>query len=446
MPKLIFIGLLLLSAFAQGQAVLTGVVFDSATREPLPSVRLEIQNTFCATYTDAAGRFEFDCNIAADDYVLIISTLNYKTKQMQLSRTNDFTQSPLNIYLEFESVLLPDIQISDAPRIVWKDEHLNVGDIAFINDQTILLVYDHEERWKRQEESKITLYSGCFLILLDAGQNEIARISVPEVAAGFYTGFPHEVFLTGRYHQYHISIAEDNLQLIQVSDPDFHDSVLPVVAENGNLLCISNYEADFPEFGYSLLDKDDHQYTPIRTILHEQQMELFRSEYKYLAPRDKLEAFRFEINTGIDKEIVAGYMTGYANSIYYEPINAPLFDNKNELHIFDHVHGRIFTHLWDGSPKDSVQIDYHQIKRPERWCEEILHDEVTGKYFTSFKRNGKTYLSPIDTKTGLTGKRQALYYSFTDKIRVRDNKVFYIYRPFESSQNRYLYQEQINGH
>jgi hypothetical protein len=444
MRNILLIGLLLITAIARGQVAVTGVVLDAATQKPVTSAWVQIQETPCATYTNNSGEFMLDCKTTTDEYVVVISAFNYKTTQIQLNRTTDLSKQPLNIALEFESVLLPDIQISDAPAIVWKDADLNVGDIAFVDDKTILLVYDREERWKRQEESKTTLYNGCSLILLDVQEKEIARKRVPEVAIGFYTNFPKDVFLVGRYHQYYISIEDNQMELLQVSDEDFDGSIKPVVAEKGDLLCVSNYEEDFPEFGYSLLSRTDQQYTPVRTIVHEQQMEMFRSEYKYLAPRDKLEAFRFEVNTGIDKEIVAGYMTGYANSIYYEPINAPLFDNKNELHIFDHVHGKIYAHHWDGSPKDSTDINYHQVKRPERWSEEILHDALTGKYYTITSRNGRTFITQINIQTGKTGEKQPLYYPYIDKIRVRNNQVYYIYRPFESSQSRYLYKELVS--
>ena len=368
---------------------------------------------------------------------------NYRPRSIKVKQGDSGTEIFLSIKLEFESVLLPGINIDGKPSIVWKDELLNVADIAFHGNNILLLAYGSEERWKRQEESKTTLYRDCQLVLLDEHEKEIGRKTVPEVAVGFYSKYPEEIFLIGRYKKFYVDIDDSGIELLSVSEEDFNQGVKPIVALKEQDLCVSNYEEDFPEFGYSLLQKERTEYTPVRTIVHEHQMEMFRSEYKYMAPRDKLEAFRFEINTGIDKEIVAGYMTGYANSIYYEPINAPLIDDGNQLYIFDHVHGMLYQHDWDGSPTDSVRIAYHLTKKPERWSGQVLHDHKSKKFFTTSLRNGRTFIAEIDKTSGQLGERIQLYYNYIEKVCVHNEKVYYIYRPFESSQNRYLYSEWI---
>jgi hypothetical protein len=428
-----------------GQLRLSGMVMDSLSGKPVEGCHVEVISAPCSDISDQAGRFEINCLTERTEYKITISGLNYRKKEISVQPTQGGKTEEITIYIAFESMLLPDISIDGKPAVVWKDNLLNVADIAFIGDQMLLLAYSSEERWKRQEESKTTLYRGCHLILLDENEQEVTRISIPEVAIGLYTKYPGEIFLIGRHKKYYISIEDRHLELLSLSDEDFSNGVKPIAAQNGEQLCVSNYEEDFPEFGYSILDRESSLYTPVRTIVHEHQMEMFRSEYKYLAPKDKLEAFRFEVNTGIDKEIVAGYMSGYANSIYYEPINAPLFDQDNQLHIFDHVHGMIYSHDWTGTPADSVLITYHHTRRPEKWSEQIYSDKITGRFYTTIVRSGRTFITEIDRTSGQCGPKQQLYYQYIDKVTVHRGRVYYIYRPFESSQNRYLYSEKLNG-
>jgi hypothetical protein len=435
--------LMLVANAAVAQLRVTGIVVDSTSGRQLEGYLVEILGTTCSDITDNQGKFDINCNAHFETYEIAASGFNYRRKTVMVQPTPNSPEVDITILLEFESVMLPDISIDGKPSVVWKDEVLNVADIAFSGNNMLLLAYKSEERWKRQEESKTTLYRDCQLVLLDEHEKEIGRKTVPEVAVGFYSKYPGEIFLIGRYKKFYVDIDDSGIELLSVSEEDFNQGVKPIVALKEQDLCVSNYEEDFPEFGYSLLQKERTEYIPVRTIVHEHQMEMFRSEYKYMAPRDKLEAFRFEINTGIDKEIVAGYMTGYANSIYYEPINAPLIDDGNQLYIFDHVHGMLYQHNWDGSPTDSVRIAYHLTKKPERWSGQLLHDHKSKKFFTTSLRNGRTFIAEIDKTSGQLGERIQLYYNYIEKVSVHNEKVYYIYRPFESSQNRYLYSEWI---
>ena len=44
----------------------------------------------------------------------------------------------------------------------------------------------------------------------------------------------------------------------------------------------------------------------------------------------------------------------------------------------------------------------------------------------------------VDVKTGEINEKVKLHYKYVEKIRVHNNKVYYVYRPFESIQKRFL--------
>src|SRR5262245_53782515 len=78
----LFTGFLLLSAdsFAQADAPVSGTVLDSAHKEPLPGVSVQIKGTRQGTSTDAKGRFTLD--IPGDHVVLDISFVGFKSTQI----------------------------------------------------------------------------------------------------------------------------------------------------------------------------------------------------------------------------------------------------------------------------------------------------------------------------------------------------------------------------
>ena len=59
-------------------------------------------------------------------------------------------------------------------------------------------------------------------------------------------------------------------------------------------------------------------------------------------------------------------------------------------------------------------------------------------------RNGYTFLSLLNTNTGQIIKTFKLYYKYIEGIQIIDNKVYYIYRPYESIQKKYIYMEKID--
>jgi hypothetical protein len=96
-----------------------------------------------------------------------------------------------------------------------------------------------------------------------------------------------------------------------------------------------------------------------------------------------------------------------------------------------------------GDVIDTVSIYHHYNPRKTGWKKNVIQDKVTGAIYAVFELNGFSYLGLIDGKTGKIDKKVKLAFKYVDKIRVNNNFVYYIYRPFESLQRKYLYREQL---
>ena len=434
-------------AMGQAQLIISGKITDLQTGDALPDCFINIRGTECSTISDKDGSYRITCNTKLDKLIITCEHFNYENAEKTLDAFNGKRDKNIMIHfqMKFLAYELGEISITSAPDTVWGSKELNVADFAFMATGMMLLTYEAEERWKRQEDSKITMYRGCRLVLLDSCHHEIARANVPGLAEKFYTDFFDKIFLVCHEATYLVTTTSENITLSEISEEDFSQRIRPVVDSIGTKTYYSNYNKDYPAFDYMYYDNEDSSSHTFRHMINEEMMVMFRSEYKYLDPRDKLEAWRFEINTGIDKEVVAAYMRGFQNTYYYEPLNTPLLASNDTLLIFDHHHNQLIRLDDSGHALDSLDISYHNIKRPERWSKKIIMDKGTEEIYTSFEKNGLYFIRHIETGSGKTQHAAKLSYKYVDCIRIMNNEVYYIYRPFESSQNRFLYKEKLRS-
>jgi len=180
------------------------------------------------------------------------------------------------------------------------------------------------------------------------------------------------------------------------------------------------------------------------SIQNDWMMEQFRSEYKWLSGRGKLEAYRTELRTGVDKEVVGGFMSGFTESMYFEPLYAPLFASQDQVYIFDHYRDVLYRVDENAVIQDSVPIAYHKEKEARFWQEQIVFDPIQERCYAVYERLGKSYLKQINLETGSMGEPIELTFRYPERINVHNDEVYYLYRPFESSQKKYLYREVID--
>jgi len=448
MRRMIIVLFVLASASSQAQNSLkiSGLVSDSITGLGIVNCSVSISSRIISARTDSQGYYEMFIAEPSSKMDITFRCLGYNDKV-----TRDVYVSSDSKNISVNAQLSPRVyQIGEGvqilgnkvPETIWGNEKYNVSDFAFLGNKILLLTYEREERWKRQEESKTTLLTECALVLIDSNYKEITQLTTPLICKSFYTDFFEDVFLVSRHEYHQILYQGDSLFLVNISEDDFTMGIKPIIDSVGSVVYYSTFDPLFPAFEYKSYDSDDSTYTTLRYMIDEDTMEMFRSEYKYLHPRKKLEAFRYELKTGIDKEIVAAYMSGFQNSPYYEPLNAPMFLANDTLLIFDHHHDKLIKLDGFGKTIDSTLITYHESKAG-KWSGRVLLDKVNSEIYTTHLKGSYIHLSHISKYTGEVDSIFKLYYKYVENIRVYNNEVYYIYRPFESSQKKYLYRERI---
>jgi hypothetical protein len=172
-------------------------------------------------------------------------------------------------------------------------------------------------------------------------------------------------------------------------------------------------------------------------------MELYRSEYKYVPAQEKLWAARQEQKTGIDKEVWIGAVY-FTQSLYYKSVYAPMAIFKDTAFILDHYSDVLYkVSCYDDVKSDSVNIRYHHAMGKDKWKQPLVFDRMQHRVYALFQNTGNLYLRNVNTNDGKIESTFKLYYRYVENIKVRNGYVYYIYRPFESSQKKFIYREKI---
>src|SRR5690606_27735375 len=117
---------------------------------------------------------------------------------------------------------------------------------------------------------------------------------------------------------------------------------------------------------------------------------------------------------------------------------------NDALLLFDHHHDRLVRFRPDGFPSDSCSISYHH-SRIGKWSGRLYVDRLRQTVYTSYVNGGKTKVEEINPETGKCISSAVLAYPYVQQLAIQNGWAYYIYRPFASSQNRYIYRERLKN-
>lgn len=431
----LFLLLLASLCFSQKESVfINGKVFDRETKQALKNISVRINNSTIATETDNKGVFEFF--IPKVKHVsLIFSSVGYKKEVRELDIEASDDTIKLSISLKKEEYLLKEFNISAKlkPDTVFGSQRFSILDFDFYEDKYFLLTEDKKTN------------AQC-IKLADETQSVLHSLAIPEDAGKIkelYRDFMGYTNIMAEKKIYRILVRNDKLVLASLPVEDYNALVKPVIDTINSQLLFSNFSKDYPLFNYFSYNYSDSTKKEIHTIEDEELMHAYRFEYYSLKPKDKLLARNVAQEYGVDKHIAAAMISGFTQSMYYTPLFAPLYIVSDTICVFDHYKNSLFHYDKNGNKLDSVNIKYHHPKNWKEWKNKMVKDLTEDKIYAVYDNSGHRYIKNINSNTGKDeGKYSIIHYS-ADKIRIRDGYIFYVYRPFQSLQEKYLYKEKI---
>jgi hypothetical protein len=415
------------------QIFIKGKVTEQGSDKTIENVSIRISNSPYSATTNKIGEFDLTVPKRAN-YKFIFQHLSYQSFIKEVKTTNSDTIRVI-ISLQQRSNLLDSISVYaiHKPETLVGKPNYSIFDFDFYEDKLILLTAQSS---LTKAQIQLSTYEGKI----------ISSADIPKQAGEakhFFHDYEGYTDVICNDSVFRLDVLNTELLLYPVAQKDFSQFIEPIAdSANGHLYYHDNWK-NYPLFNYYYLKTNDSLNHLLSTITNSDLMKLYNLEYYYLPPRMKLEARRMAQYYKTDKHIVAALMSGFTQSMYYEPLYAPIFILKDTICIFNHHNDLLYHYNKQHQLIDSVSIAYHHPKNWREWKKQLFVDEISNKIYAFFSKDGHHYLKQINYQTGKEISTYKLKHHSAEKIKIKDGYVYYVYRPFDSTQERFLYRERL---
>lgn len=424
--------------FAQDNRLLVlGKIISSKDSSAIPGVVVICKSPERQARSDKKGHYAILIDRKAGavlEYRILGHKTEYRTINSKLLANANGDTLHLDIVMQPELYNLPGVLISSktGPDTVIGNWHFFIEDYVFADSGRFLLLTFE----KSLKAAKV--------MLADNEQKIISQVNVPVEAISLYEDYQGFVNVMCKDSAFRVHVFPDNhLSLMALPYQSFCERMLPCVDTLGGKILFSNYNRDYPAFTYFSYNPADTSIASIHGIVDVELLAQYNWEFDYLLPKDRLYARKMEAYTGIDKRIIAATMTGFPKSMYYTPLYAPMFVVHDTICVFDHYSDSLFLYDRSGKQIHASKISYHHPANWKEWDRSIHQDEKTGELYARFEKGGFYQLKRIDIRTGQITGSFKITSQYVNHIHIKDGDVYYIFRPTESIQKKYLYKERI---
>lgn len=437
---LYFLLVVVLTVDAQDGALVRGKVVDAVSQVALVGVHIRQVGGTSGAISGKDGSFRIPMEKGRAG-VLELSFVGYATLQWKVSAVDVGSGASLFIELTRRAVELDGVTITrPAPEVVYQREDLHVGDYHANDEGLWVLTYEKPQLWHKQAEAGAQVFREARLHLLDANFIERCSVRLPGEVVRLHRDHSNRTLIEGTSKAWMATMEDDEIMLRSMELRTLRDELLPWTDSIAGALLGSTRSSTYPAFEHIAYNVTTQQSNVICAVQDDHTMELFRSQYKYMSGRDKVIAMDLAIETGIESEIIAGYMTAFYNDPYFTMPYAPLFVVNDTLCIFDHSKGTIHRMTKGLQAVDEIPITY-QVDRA--WQKRLLQDRSDGSVYALFAKNFRCWLRKVDPATGTLGSLRMLTHPYPEEVQVLAGNAYYVYRPYGSLQHRTLYREAI---
>lgn len=411
--------------------ILAGYITDSQTKTPIPKASILVDESTKGTTSKENGYFRIKFK-TPEKVTISLSHLGYEpaTKTIDLAKAKDTLW--LNVALRAKTHIINTFEISaeSKPEVVHGTQEYSISDFEFHKDDLLLLTY--EKNIKKDRE----------VIWIDKNQKEISSIRIPITVEELYKDYRDRIYVIGEETVFQINFDRSRLSLTKLPFDDFKAILQPCIDTLYKSIAFTVYQWFYPILNYYFYNPTAMTSTKVYEVKDEELYHLYRMQYYFMHPKDKVRARNLAYEYKMEKQDIAALMTGFTNTLYYEPLYAPLFVVNDTALVFDHYSNQIVKIDEYGSKVDSTDISYHQTN-DEKWKKMLVKDEITDDIYSVHATNGHLSLNRINTSSGDIDNNFKLKHRYVENIEIKNGYAYYIYRPYESMQKKYLYRELI---
>lgn len=416
------------------------LVLDSAREAGIRDVTIRGEGEAVLGITDMDGR----CVVRTPTKpaVLRLSHVTYGRREVRVP-----DQASMAVRWAMPAFVLPEVPIMlPAPEVVMRHDELDVAEFEITGDGIWVLAYGKPRMVRTQAMASRPIYQDVTLYLLDTLFSEQASVPIIGDVLALHRDFRDVVYLETTDAAYACDAKGRAILLEKVELKTLREAILPwtdsLPPDGGRpaVLVGNNDRRDFYAFDHFAFDPVAGTARVFCTAEDAFTRDLFRSQYKYMSGHDKVVAMDLALRSGIDKQVIAGYMTGFQHDRYFHPPYAPLFTIDDTLCVFDHSCGAIRKFTSDLMPCDEVRFDWH---RRNLWKGALVQDRSAGTVWLIEERNSTTTLKRIDHRSGAAGIPVKLEQAYPEQVTVHDRYAYYTYKPFGAERTRWLYRERL---
>ncbi|MCU0319035.1 MAG: hypothetical protein MUE88_03010 [Flavobacteriales bacterium] len=430
---LVFIGAPLFAQVTRLDVVLR----DADDGTPVQAAHLTLVKARANVISDADGRASLLWSGGED--TLVMSHVRYGTQRRAVPRS----VGSVSIVWEIkpEVVSFPEVRITaERAERIYAHPKLNV-ETMHVDDAGIwVLVYDRPQLWHPQAEVGVRELLGAQLYLLDTLFRELASVALNDRPRALHGDLRGRVVLEGRDHAWIPSYENGAIAMRAIDLDTLKRGILPWTDSLAGHWLGNDRREDYPAFVHFAMEPGAGAAHSLYAVEDAHTMELFRAEYKYMDGPSKVMAMKLARDLKVDKEIIAGYMTGFHKHMYFHVPYAPLYVIADTIRIFDHERS-LLVHLDErGNILRRTTLRHHLDRL---WKGVLLFDRVRGEVYALNRRGPIAQLRRISLTTGEVGPVHAVQHPFPDGLQVHDGHVYYTYRDEGSDGVRALFREQL---
>ena len=407
-----------------------GKVISFNTKKPISGAVVKWSNGKQFAVTDEQGEFA----IPSSNNGYVVQSIGYY----------DYTTTKIGRLIELIEQIyqMPVISITDAPDSVFGSVKYSVGDFVWWNGMLTMLLYEHEKLFKPASEKR-DLWEDAWIAQIDSFGKIVASFHINESAERFHLTPTGLCFVLTENSVFQLQ-SEPFLHLDKLSYESFRQEYEPICGFLNSNIVFHTFTEEYPEFSYYMLKEDNENPIELEHVADSLTMELFKSEYKYMNGRAKRIAYQYELDYGVPKEIVAGQMTQFKESLYYQDPIAKIIQLEDHWSIFNISQKTVVTVNSEGAMINRLRMEGSRNLSSISSKEKILSVQFDSEKkemicFTQL-RTGESMLNLLK-EDGTLELKKNLYWQHIRNPQIKNGRVYYLYRPFESRNNWYLYSE-----
>jgi hypothetical protein len=393
-----------------------GKVLDQQRKTGISNVNFSFTGSKLGSISDKKGEFSFF--IDTIPVTMIVSHVGYVTKKVLL----DTTSYSLTLYLESEIRELKEVEIkASVHEAFFKDDQFSVKDYEIDSGNVYLLIY------------RYYLSKAEIICKSERGDTLAVSATLPFMIKTLLKDCIGYLHVLSHDSVFQLFREDSIIHLIHAESVEKFEKVL--------LNCIASTEQTLYFKKYTELGMGVEYYGIDRKSKERQSLSTVRDEKKAKMLRRNPDDLSLMLS-GIpnDRDLFVNW--NWVHKILYRPVKSALYRIGSFICIFNIPERQIEFYDMKGaySYKLALRIDE---KIEGRWSDEITVDEVSGKAYTTFIRNGIFTLYEIDLNTGNLKKRLTIFHPYPEKIRMYSGYVYYLYDVPGSADNKMLYRQKI---